>query len=61
VVENLRAALVAGGAGPEHVVKWNLYVVEGQPLQAGFAAFQNAWPETRALTPNHPIRRISIA
>ena len=46
VVENLRAALVAGGAGPEHVVKWNLHVVEGQPLQAGFAAFQNAWPET---------------
>src|SRR5215204_646880 len=50
VVENLRTALVAGGAGPEHVVKWNLYVVEGQPLQAGFAAFQNAWPET----PNPP-------
>jgi enamine deaminase RidA (YjgF/YER057c/UK114 family) len=50
VVENLRAALVAGGAGPEHVVKWNLYVVEGQPLQAGFAAFPNAWPET----PNPP-------
>ena len=50
VIENLRAALAAGGAGPEHVVKWNLYVVEGQSLQAGFAAFQNAWPET----PNPP-------
>ena len=25
---------------------WNIYVVEGQSLQAGFAAFQNAWPET---------------
>ena len=25
-------------------------MVEGQPLQAGFAAFQNAWPET----PNPP-------
>ncbi len=50
VIENLRAALAAGGAGPEHVVKWNLYVVEGQPLQAGFAAFQDAWPET----PNPP-------
>ena len=46
VIQNLRAALAAGGAGPEHVVKWNLYVVEGQSLQAGFAAFQNAWPET---------------
>jgi enamine deaminase RidA (YjgF/YER057c/UK114 family) len=29
---------------------WNIYVVEGQPLQAGFAAFQNAWSET----PNPP-------
>src|SRR5215217_2222774 len=29
---------------------WNIYVVEGQPLQADFAAFQNAWPET----PNPP-------
>ncbi len=50
VLANLRAALAAGGAEPEHVIKWNLYVVEGQPLQAGFAAFQNAWPEV----PNPP-------
>ena len=45
VLANVRAALEAGGARPEHIIKWNLYVVEGQPLQAGFAAFQNAWPE----------------
>jgi enamine deaminase RidA (YjgF/YER057c/UK114 family) len=50
ILANLRAALAAGGAGPEHIVKWNIYVVEGQPLQAGFAAFQNAWPQT----PNPP-------
>ncbi len=50
ILANLRAALDAGGARPEHIIKWNLYVVEGQPLQAGFAAFQNAWPET----PNPP-------
>ena len=50
VLANLRAALVAGGAELEHIIKWNLYVVEGQPLQAGFAAFQNAWPEV----PNPP-------
>jgi enamine deaminase RidA (YjgF/YER057c/UK114 family) len=42
----VRAALEAGGARPEHIIKWNIYVVEGQSLQAGFAAFQNAWPET---------------
>ena len=50
VLRNLHAALAAGGAGPEHIIKWNIYVVEGQPLQAAFAAFQNLWPET----PNPP-------
>ncbi len=50
ILANVRAALEAGGARPEHIIKWNLYVVEGQPLQEGFAAFQNAWPET----PNPP-------
>jgi enamine deaminase RidA (YjgF/YER057c/UK114 family) len=50
VLANVRAALAAGGARPEHVIKWNIYVVEGQPLQAGFAAFRNAWPEV----PNPP-------
>jgi enamine deaminase RidA (YjgF/YER057c/UK114 family) len=50
ILANVRAALAAGGAGPEHIIKWNIYVVEGQSLQAGFAAFQNAWPEV----PNPP-------
>ena len=50
ILANVRVALEAGGAGPEHIIKWNIYVVEGQSLQAGFAAFQNAWPET----PNPP-------
>jgi enamine deaminase RidA (YjgF/YER057c/UK114 family) len=50
ILANLRAALEAGGARPEHIIKWNLYVVEGQSLQEGFGAFQNAWPQT----PNPP-------
>ena len=50
ILANVRAALAAGGAGPEHIIKWNIYVVEGQPLQAVSAAFQNAWPEV----PNPP-------
>ena len=50
ILANLRAALAAGGAEPEHIIKWNIYVVEGQSLQAGFAAFENAWPQT----PNPP-------
>lgn len=43
VLKNLQAALAAGGAGLEHVIKWNLYVVQGQSLQAGFEAFQRVW------------------
>ena len=50
ILASLRAALAAGGARSEHIIKWNIYVVEGQPLQAAFAAFQNTWPET----PNPP-------
>jgi enamine deaminase RidA (YjgF/YER057c/UK114 family) len=41
VLKNLEIALAAGGAKLEHVIKWNLYVVEGQSLQEGFAAFQS--------------------
>jgi hypothetical protein len=52
-VSYLRAALAAGGAGPEHVVKRNLLVVEGEPLEAGFSAFRHAWgnpPSPQAIT-----------
>ena len=43
VLNNLQVALKAGGAGLEHIVKWNIYVVQGQSLQAGFEAFQRVW------------------
>ena len=45
VLVNVRAALAAGGAGREHIFKWNIYAVEGQSLEAVFGAFQNAWAE----------------
>jgi enamine deaminase RidA (YjgF/YER057c/UK114 family) len=50
VLANLQAALVAGGARPEHVIKWNLLLVEGVSLQEGYSAFRRAWPDT----PNPP-------
>jgi enamine deaminase RidA (YjgF/YER057c/UK114 family) len=50
VLVNLRAALAAGGAEPEHVIKWNLLLAEGVSLQKGFSAFQRAWVDT----PNPP-------
>jgi enamine deaminase RidA (YjgF/YER057c/UK114 family) len=43
VLRNLRTALAAAGAGPEHVVKWNVFVVEGQDFAPGYAAFQRVW------------------
>ncbi|MCC4769623.1 RidA family protein [Methanosarcina sp. DH2] len=43
VLANLQTALQAGGAELEHIVKWNVYVVQGQPLQPAFEAFQQLW------------------
>lgn len=49
-LKNVEAALDAAGARLEHVVKWNIYVVQGQPLQPGFQAFRRIWGER----PNPP-------
>lgn len=51
VLKNLETALAAAGAKLEHVIKWNLYVVEGQDLQPGFAVFQRVWGRR----PNPPL------
>ena len=51
ILKNIQAALAAGGAQPEHVVKWNIYVVQGQSVQEGYAAFQSVWGNR----PNPPV------
>lgn len=43
VMKNIQAALAAAGAGLEHLIKWNIYLVQGQPLQPGIEAFQRVW------------------
>lgn len=43
ILTNMQVCLAAAGARLEHVVKWTLYVVQGQPLQAGFEVFQQVW------------------
>ena len=43
ILKNIQAALAAAGAQSEHVVKWNIYVVQGQSIEQGFAAFQSVW------------------
>lgn len=50
VLANLREALTAAGAGPEHIIKWSMYLVQGQSLREGFEAFQQFW----GVRPNPP-------
>lgn len=45
VAKNIEAALAAGGADIEHVIKWRVYVVEGQPIGPAHRAFHEAWGE----------------
>lgn len=51
ILKNIQAALAASGAQPEHVVKWNIYVLQGQSVQDGYAAFQSVWGNP----PNPPV------
>jgi enamine deaminase RidA (YjgF/YER057c/UK114 family) len=43
IFKNLQTALEAVGAKLEHVVKWNIYVVEGQSPMPAFEVFQRVW------------------
>ena len=54
VMKNIQSALAAAGAGLEHIIKWNIYLTQGQPLQPGFEAFQRAWGNR----PNAPINTV---
>src|SRR5260221_2597827 len=42
-LKTLDAALRASGAQREHVIKWTIYIVQGQPIGPGVAAFQEWW------------------
>ena len=43
VAKNLRVALASADARVEHVVKWTVYVLHGQPLGPAMAAFQQVF------------------
>jgi enamine deaminase RidA (YjgF/YER057c/UK114 family) len=51
IFKNLETALAAGGAKLDDVVKWNIYVVQGQPPQPAFEVFQRVWGDR----PNPPL------
>jgi enamine deaminase RidA (YjgF/YER057c/UK114 family) len=53
VMHNIQAALAAAGAGLEHVIKWNIHLLQGQPVQPGLEVFQRVWngrPNPPAIT-----------
>lgn len=56
ILKNIQAALAAAGAQPEHVIKWNIYVLQGQSVQDGFAAFQSVWGNP----PNPPVITVAF-
>ena len=43
ILLNVKTALAAAGAGPEHVVKWQVLMVDGQDFRPGYATFQRVW------------------
>lgn len=43
VAKNIQTVLAAAQARPEHVVKWTIYVVAGQPAGPAYAAFRKVW------------------
>ena len=50
-LRNVETALAAAGATLQNVVKWNVYILQGQSAQAGFEAFQKVW----GTHPNPPV------
>ena len=51
ILANIEIALAAGGAGLEHVIKWNVLVLDGQDVRPAFAAFQRAWGDRTSPPP----------
>jgi enamine deaminase RidA (YjgF/YER057c/UK114 family) len=42
-MRNVLTVLAAAGTGPEHVVKLNIYLVDGVDAQVGYAASRSVW------------------
>jgi enamine deaminase RidA (YjgF/YER057c/UK114 family) len=43
VLLNIEIIMKAAGAGLENIVKWNVYLVQGQSAIPGYEAFREAW------------------
>lgn len=49
-LHNVDLALEASGAKREHIIKWNVYIVQGNDFMPGYQAFQAWWGDR----PNPP-------
>jgi enamine deaminase RidA (YjgF/YER057c/UK114 family) len=56
VLANLETAVEAAGGRLENIVKWNIFIVQGQSLRQGFEAFQKFWGRR----PNPPVVTTAI-
>lgn len=56
VLKNIGLCLEAAGAKPEHIVHWNIYVIEDQPIQAAFEAAMRWWGSR----PNPPANTVVL-
>ncbi len=54
VLKNIDICLEAAGARREHVIQWNIYVAQGQPIQPAFQAGER-WLGNR---PNPPANSV---
>jgi enamine deaminase RidA (YjgF/YER057c/UK114 family) len=54
VLKNIQAALIGAGAQLEHIIKWTIYLTQGQPLQPAFEAGMRAWGDR----PNPPLNTV---
>lgn len=45
-LKNLEYALASGGAGPQHLVKCTIYLVQGQPGEPCLEVLRNTWNES---------------
>lgn len=43
VLKNIGLCLAAAGARPEHIVHWNIYVAQNEPIEDAFEAAMRWW------------------
>lgn len=48
ILQNLQTAVQAGGGSFENIIKWNIYIVQGQSTEKALKVFQGAMSKMKA-------------